>query len=78
MISTELVPWERLPRWIQSVPPLFIVASLIVLRQAFGVGIGALFPFTVLVVLWLAMHPSPVHIHHAARVLHAAAAVAHR
>jgi GNAT superfamily N-acetyltransferase len=28
--------------------------------------------------LWLAMHPSPVHIHHAARVLHAAAAVAHR
>jgi len=27
---------------------------------------------------WLAMHPPPLHLHHAARVLHAVAAVAHR
>jgi len=27
---------------------------------------------------WLAMHSSPLHVHHAARVLHAAVAVAHR
>jgi diguanylate cyclase (GGDEF)-like protein/PAS domain S-box-containing protein len=57
IISAVTVPWHRVPRNAQLVPPFMFLAATVLLASATGVGIGS--PFVIMAVLpmmWLALY----------------------
>ena len=51
-----LTPWERLPAWVQALPPLFALVAAALVRDAQG-GMEAPFtPVVLLPVFWFALY----------------------
>ncbi|MHB8572516.1 MAG: diguanylate cyclase domain-containing protein [Candidatus Dormibacteria bacterium] len=57
-----LVPWERLPRSVQSLPPLGALVALFALRAAASTPAIGIFPLVALAVLFLALHHQRVEL----------------
>ena len=60
--AVAVLPWERLPRTAELVPPLLYMVVIAVLRDAMGGAVSAYSPLLVLPVLWLAMYGTRVQL----------------
>ena len=50
------VPWRRLPRWSDAIPPLVYLAAVAALRHAGGGAASGYAPLFLVPILWLAMY----------------------
>jgi len=58
LLGAFLLPWARLPRATQAGPPLAVLLTLLVLHDVVGIDNTVALPFTLLVILWLALYHS--------------------
>jgi diguanylate cyclase (GGDEF)-like protein len=56
--SVPLVPWERLPAWVQAVPTLLVFVAVAVVRSTHESPIAAYTPVVFLPVFWFALYGS--------------------
>jgi diguanylate cyclase (GGDEF)-like protein len=56
--SVPLVPWERLPAWVQAVPTLLVFVAVAVVRSTHDSPIAAYTPVVFLPVFWFALYGS--------------------
>lgn len=50
------LPWSRLPRWVEIVPPLLYVLAVVSLRHAGGGSLSGFGPLFLVPILWLALY----------------------
>ncbi len=56
--ATVFAPWERLPAWARVLPPIFLLAAALLVRDATGGSSSVFTQLAVLPVLWLAAYAS--------------------
>jgi diguanylate cyclase (GGDEF)-like protein/PAS domain S-box-containing protein len=54
--SVYLVPWWRLPAWVQAAPPVLYFAIVALLRDAAGADTSIFTPLVILPVFWFALY----------------------
>ena len=58
LIAAFLAPWDRLPAWVQALPPLAYLPVVALLRDAEGGGASGYAPLVLLPAIWLALYGS--------------------
>ena len=58
LIAAFLAPWDRLPAWVQALPPLAYLPVVALLRDAEGGGASGYAPLVLLPAIWLALYRS--------------------
>ncbi len=55
-VSAALVPWARLPSWLEAVPPLAYLPMVALIRDAEGGGASGYAPLVLLPAIWMALY----------------------
>ncbi|HWT93696.1 MAG TPA: PAS domain S-box protein, partial [Solirubrobacteraceae bacterium] len=58
----RLVPFDRLPAWVQAVPPMLWLAFVVVLRETSGDAPALVAPLVLLTPFWFALHGNRRHL----------------